>query len=218
MAEGNALKELDALRAKKTELEDEIASITKELTSGPMAVGIKGPLVDSEGFPRADIDIYTVRHQRHRLATLQTDHLSTMRRIETLLPILLHPQTPNTFSEKPANTSRALPKTRAKPFASIQSVEQKSPAASAGLEPNDLIVRFGSADASNHRNLAAIRDIVSHHLNQPIAIEILRHSNTETESLKLIHLELIPQRWSGNGTLGCQFAASSNSHILSVGN
>lgn len=90
MAEGNALKELDALRAKKTELEDEIASITKELTSGPMAVGIKGPLVDSEGFPRADIDIYTVRHQRHRLATLQTDHLTTMRRIETLLPMYLH--------------------------------------------------------------------------------------------------------------------------------
>ena len=28
-------------------------------------VGMDGPLVDTEGFPRADIDVYSVRHARH---------------------------------------------------------------------------------------------------------------------------------------------------------
>ena len=31
-------------------------------------VGIDGPLVDKEGYPRADIDVYAVRHARHRIA------------------------------------------------------------------------------------------------------------------------------------------------------
>lgn len=31
-------------------------------------VGMKGPLVDAEGYPRADIDIFSVRHARHRIA------------------------------------------------------------------------------------------------------------------------------------------------------
>ena len=31
-------------------------------------VGIDGPLVDEEGYPRADIDVYAVRHARHRIA------------------------------------------------------------------------------------------------------------------------------------------------------
>ncbi len=30
-------------------------------------VGMDGPLIDSEGYPRADIDVYSVRHSRHRI-------------------------------------------------------------------------------------------------------------------------------------------------------
>jgi Nas2 N_terminal domain len=30
-------------------------------------VGMNGPLLDSEGFPRNDIDVYSVRHARHRI-------------------------------------------------------------------------------------------------------------------------------------------------------
>ena len=30
-------------------------------------VGMDGPLVDAEGFPRADIDVYSVRHARHSI-------------------------------------------------------------------------------------------------------------------------------------------------------
>ena len=30
-------------------------------------VGMDGPLIDEEQFPRNDIDVYTVRHARHRI-------------------------------------------------------------------------------------------------------------------------------------------------------
>jgi len=31
------------------------------------SVGMDEPLIDVEGFPRADIDIYSVRHARHQI-------------------------------------------------------------------------------------------------------------------------------------------------------
>lgn len=31
------------------------------------SIGMDGPLIDSEGFPRADIDIYSVRHARQKI-------------------------------------------------------------------------------------------------------------------------------------------------------
>ena len=36
--------------------------------------GLKSPLVDDEGFPRADVDIFECRKLRNRHAILQTDH------------------------------------------------------------------------------------------------------------------------------------------------
>ena len=44
--------------------------------------GLRGNLVDAEGFPRSDIDIYEVRKARHDLACLQTDHQALMKKIE----------------------------------------------------------------------------------------------------------------------------------------
>jgi 26S proteasome regulatory subunit N4 len=38
--------------------------------------------VDSEGFPRGDIDIYQIRTMRNKLCCLQTDHKRLMSRIE----------------------------------------------------------------------------------------------------------------------------------------
>jgi len=44
-----------------------------------------GPLVDSEGFPRNDIDIYQVRQARQTIICLQNDHKELMNQIQTLL-------------------------------------------------------------------------------------------------------------------------------------
>lgn len=41
------------------------------------AVGMDGPLVDEEQFPRDDIDLYSVRHARHRIIC-KSFHLFTL--------------------------------------------------------------------------------------------------------------------------------------------
>ena len=44
--------------------------------------GVSGPLVDDEGFPRGDIDLYAVRQARNKYVCAQTDHIEIMRKIE----------------------------------------------------------------------------------------------------------------------------------------
>jgi len=62
-------------------MEAEALAITSELNSGDNPPGVSSSLVDAEGFPRGDIDIYHVRSLRNRLAILQTDHRSVMRQV-----------------------------------------------------------------------------------------------------------------------------------------
>jgi 26S proteasome non-ATPase regulatory subunit 9 len=85
---GDVLDEYERAVASKQTLEEEMEALAAELTSGSNP-GLKGPLVDNEGFPRADIDVYRVRQLRHELAVKTTDHKETMKRIEELLPRLI---------------------------------------------------------------------------------------------------------------------------------
>lgn len=84
--ENTILDEYARLTDEKNALEQEITAIADELTSGPNPPGLKGPLVDADGFPRGDIDVYRVRHQRHAFAVKQNDHKAVMQRIEQMLP------------------------------------------------------------------------------------------------------------------------------------
>ena len=65
----------------KDEMEEAILAITEYLEA-PGMPGLKGKLVDEEGFPRADIDLFEIRKNRNRLACLQTDHVNIMKQIE----------------------------------------------------------------------------------------------------------------------------------------
>jgi hypothetical protein len=89
-----------------------------------------------------------------------------------------------------------------------------SPAASADLRAGDLVLSFGTADATNHRNLEAIREIVMRNIGSAIRVVVLRplsgedelpkQAVTGAESLSQIHeLSLTPQKWRGAGVLGC---------------
>ncbi len=62
-----------------------MATIVDLLDNMPGKPGIKGRLVDDEGFPRDDCDILEVRKQRHRFACLQTDYSALMKEIENKL-------------------------------------------------------------------------------------------------------------------------------------
>ncbi|KAL9182613.1 hypothetical protein ACHAXT_013265 [Thalassiosira profunda] len=71
-------KDLLALDSRKKALQSEAEAIVSELTSevpgGGAPMGIDTPLVDAEGFPRADIDVYRARTLRKRFKEIQTDH------------------------------------------------------------------------------------------------------------------------------------------------
>lgn len=77
--------EIFDLNKKRETLEEEASAITDELTAsidGKEPMGISTPLVDTEGYPRADIDVYRARHLRKRLNEIKFDHSLLMKKIE----------------------------------------------------------------------------------------------------------------------------------------
>ncbi|CAH0473152.1 unnamed protein product [Peronospora belbahrii] len=203
----------NAIKAKEA-IEEEIETYVAELTSGNNP-GFNGSLVDNEGFPRADIDVYRVRQVRHSLAVKQTAHQLTMKKIEELLPQVFEIrcgkseckmekealEAPTAAAVQTMKTTTTTDEVSAEErelqsFAVVESVQRKSPAELAGLQAQDQIMRFGSADASNHRELAAIKDIVQHNVGSSIRVLVRR-------GLELLVLKLTPQTWNGPGVLGC---------------
>lgn len=193
------------------------------------------PLVDSEGFPRADIDVWDVRVKRGRLACIETDHGEIMKRIEKLVQEI-HQEaklkgafcTPasapatatsssSTVATAPAPTQvveegKAQPPTTAPPrkhvvFALIDQVFRSSPAEEAGLKEGDLLVEFGSVDAENHANFSAIVQLVQDSVGRPIRVVVQRKEGTGSN---YVTLSLTPHTWSGRGLLGCHLSALSS--------
>lgn len=82
---------LKTLNVHREALENESAAITSELTSrdpeqpNVPPMGVDTPLVDDDGFPRNDIDVFRARTLRHRLMMIRTDHKKLMDEIESAL-------------------------------------------------------------------------------------------------------------------------------------
>ena len=82
---------LKSLNVQREALESESEAITSELTSrdpeqpNVPAMGIDTPLVDEEGYPRNDIDIFRARTLRNRLMIVRTDHKKLMNEIDRSL-------------------------------------------------------------------------------------------------------------------------------------
>jgi hypothetical protein len=70
-------------------LESEMDAITFELTTasseGVPPMGIDTPLIDGDGYPRGDVDVYRARALRGRLAVLKTDYRNNRNDVEGLL-------------------------------------------------------------------------------------------------------------------------------------
>lgn len=89
-------------------------------------------------------------------------------------------------------------------FARIAQVAAGSPAETAGLKPNDLLVKFGSISCDNFHKLQDVAAIVSHSKGAKVALAVTRNANgTGSGEWKVVDLTLIPQTWSGRGLLGC---------------
>ena len=85
-----------------------------------------------------------------------------------------------------------------KPFARVDAVAERSPADSAGLKEEDLILKFGSIDHTNHNHLRAIGALVPEVAAMKREIQLVVHRRNETK-----FIVLAPQPWQGRGLIGC---------------
>ncbi|KAG1751137.1 hypothetical protein EDB19DRAFT_1628539 [Suillus lakei] len=152
------------------------------------------PLVDREGFPRADVDLYAIRHARRRINELRNDYKAVMNEIETALQAVYDPSTvgslPAASEEKSWNSLF--------PFARVDGVAPSSPAAEAGLRREDLVLKFGSLARSSFtaNSLQPLADLVSVNENRELQVIISR-------SEEAMSLKLTPRKgWGGRGMLG----------------
>eukprot|EP00633_Aureoumbra_lagunensis_P008784 CAMPEP_0197315162 /NCGR_PEP_ID=MMETSP0891-20130614/37029_1 /TAXON_ID=44058 ORGANISM="Aureoumbra lagunensis, Strain CCMP1510" /NCGR_SAMPLE_ID=MMETSP0891 /ASSEMBLY_ACC=CAM_ASM_000534 /LENGTH=199 /DNA_ID=CAMNT_0042803981 /DNA_START=14 /DNA_END=610 /DNA_ORIENTATION=+ len=180
--------ELDKAMKVRENLEAEAEAIESELKNptpqGGKPPGVNGSLVDNEGFPRADVDLYRVRHLRNRLAHIQTDHKKIMQRIEQLLPILLSTTDSYEQNEEYHQGNTAVT-SEERPFASITAVKSGSPADQAGLIVGDLLVRYGDITDFN-----GIAPFTQRHLNEAFLVKVFRPNFP-----RAFTLEVRPRAW-----------------------
>lgn len=206
--------QLKLLNEQKDKIEDEIESIYKELMK-PIGddnkpVGVKGNLIDKEGFPRADIDIHAIRILRNKYVCLQTDHKNLMKSIESLLKevMSLPYESPTGLSKPESKTSKnklvAEKDTEDLiPILRVDTVDQGSPSADCGLCSGDIILKFGPLvfvkTITQREIMAEVVRIVGQNINGKIEIILERN-------LEQLRLELEPKEWEGRGFLGCKLA------------
>ncbi|XP_022229863.2 26S proteasome non-ATPase regulatory subunit 9 [Drosophila obscura] len=208
MATGITTKErLERLMAAKTQLEAQI-SRNGQILAANDNVGMTGPLIDPEGFPRNDIDIYQVRQARQTIICLQNDHKELMNQIQNLLNqyhseiATTDPELVNRASALELDSDRVMggsiiapPDIR--PMVIVNLVSPSSPAEEAGLRVGDSICTFGSVNSNNFKgDLGQIGEVVRNMQNQNVQLKVKRGD-------ELMDLLLVPKAWSGRGLLGC---------------
>lgn len=204
-------KHYEFLVQKKADIEDQLNEFN-EILIREKNIGMTGELIDKEGYPRSDIDIYKVRLARQQINRLRNDYNALLIEIEKEL-VNIHSKfkqedKPGEFVEKsiPLSNEQII---EHKPFAKITQVDSNSPSAEAGLETNDEIIQFGPFTHLNtQKSLAEIGDHVRKSENKIILVKVQRNGNSteqmETNGKKKIIVKLVPKKWQGHGLLGCK--------------
>ncbi|XP_076055808.1 26S proteasome non-ATPase regulatory subunit 9 [Oratosquilla oratoria] len=182
------------LMKEKETIEDTLKELWEVLKSNN--IGLQEPVVDREGYPRADIDVYQVQHARHRIRCLQNDHTAIMKEIEAGLE-KVHAEARASQQVDPDGANVASEEhIHFESFCKIDQVVPGSPADLGGLKVNDLVIKFGSVSNENFENLSSVGRVVQHSQNSPIKVTVQRQGKNVT-------LTVTPRVWSGKGLLGC---------------
>ena len=137
----------------RQEIEKEIFELTEYLTQ-PGMPGIKGSLIDNEGFPISGVDLYAIRTARQKLIMKQNDLKNLMEKIEIKMSKYFEEVNSNNKKEEEEikeknnninyNKEEPIPisvlsndnnnnSNTKEPFAKITEVSDNSPAFEAGL-------------------------------------------------------------------------------------
>lgn len=211
--------DVQKLIAKKDELEAQIKACY-EVLEDQKNVGMDGPLVDVEGYPREDVDLYQIRTARHDIVCLQNDHKAIMKDIEEALHSLHARDKEKKLKDEAEAQAEALQHNLDDlpvPFARVDAVVPGSPASMSGLQVGDEITAFGSVNSKNCQNIRNIATVVQHSEGRTLSVSVIRDG-------KSLHFGLTPQRWSGKGLLGlllmlkydCSQAGRELGHVTTV--
>ncbi|KAI3801724.1 hypothetical protein L1987_29837 [Smallanthus sonchifolius] len=200
--------EVKKLMEKRSALEVEMNIIIERLCQ-PGGPGLSGNLVDSEGFPRSDIDIPVVRADRQRLAGLRNDHKDITEKISQNIELLHSSRLPPTSSTAMGSGSNSqgvgdisssmsvMDVNVSRPFAMVDEISEESPAAEDGLQLGDQIVKFGKVEYGDSL-LPKLASEAQMNQRIPVPMLVMRQGT-------LINLTVTPRTWRGRGLLGCNF-------------
>ncbi|KAG8343437.1 GRASP55 65 PDZ like domain [Trypanosoma vivax] len=207
-------EELMQLHAQREDIFKTIKEAMSFLETTP--VGLRGSLVDEEGFPRDDCDLYAVRRARHTVNCAQNDlkaieatmfekleqlHMAK-RETTTMEEVVNESKQRDMLAEKKRAIQRCM--SAKKPFVRVVSVREGSPAAEAGLTAGHCIVQYGEVDAEVVRSqgLGEMARVTSSHEGKTLQVWVRSHDDSVSEAMELF---IVPQRWAGEGLLGCMF-------------
>ncbi|KAK4338552.1 hypothetical protein RND71_043039 [Anisodus tanguticus] len=211
----NVKAETMKLMDERANKEAEMDVIIKRLCE-PGGPGLSGNLVDSEGFPRTDIDIPTVRADRRRLAELRNDHKIMTEKIDQNIQVLHSAGLASTPSVKDSEDTAGLgvqgsavnvataatsamdvDVSFSRPFAVIDEITEASPAAEDGLQLGDQVVRFGNVQ-SGENLLQRLAAEAQSNKGCAISMMVMRQG-------AMTNVKVTPRAWQGRGLLGCNF-------------
>jgi 26S proteasome non-ATPase regulatory subunit 9 len=206
-----SIEEVSELIAQRDRIETEITELVNYLT-GPGMPGLAESLIDEEGFPLPNLDLYRIRESRQRFNRLNNDYTDLMNKIEQGLH-RLHSEAPEQEQEGPrGRVAHAEPigvttEREVRPFAKISEVSEASPASSAGIRPEDRVVSFGPINFTSHEELTALGRFVRENENHDVAMVVQRIN--AVNQMEVVSLTVRPQQWHGQGLLGCRFLPDS---------
>ena len=163
-------------------------------------------LITSDGYPRNDIDVVSIRLIRVRIIRLKNDYKLILELIDDKMSqefaqrqinYPIGQQQEDDIGGGGGSLSRRIIEYNI-PFARVAEVIDGGPAFKAGLKENDEILLFDhDIHASNNNRL---RNLVTRvKIGKSIPVEIKRNQNEK------VSLNLIPSDdWDGQGLLGCR--------------
>lgn len=201
------MESVKKLIAERDEIDQRIAAEEQVLKNNN--IDMRTSLVDTEGFPLSNVDIYSVRRARNAIICAQNDHKKLTTEIEKAM-LALHEQmrqSGQTFSDNTEVGEEPVHRTSNNPFARIGKVMDSSPASEAGLKDDDQIIQFGSLHAGNFKDIKQFTAVVQNSVNKKIRVTIIRSGRAK-------RLELVPRVWSGKGVLGCSVLPVTSAHLI----
>lgn len=171
------------LTKSRASIDNQLLQIKEYLESTGM--GYKKPLIDKDGFPIPDIDHYRIVSERQHAARLLNDR----KRIEFIIDCLTQTE------GDPTHTGRSLLADLEElcPFAIIDEVMAESPAEKSGFVNGDFLLQFGSTKSYREIPQQVTEGV-------PVVVTVFRVSENGKSK---IELSITPEKWKGNGLIGC---------------